>query len=261
MSGLVPAVLLAVTHASRMDIGVFVVAAAIVLSGAVGVVVARNPVHAALMLVMTLFGVAVLFVLQRADFLAAVQVIVYAGAIVVLFLFVIMFLGVDREENLAYEPLRGQRPLAVGLVALAATGLLLLAEVARWTTGAPQVAGPASGPGSNVAKLGRSVFTTYLFPFEVTSALLVIAVVGAVVLARRPAAAPPEAEPGASADDVLSDSSGAAPGPSGDELAGGAEASGGIEVGSGAEVAIGADVTSGANGDGAPVVPAEEVAP
>src|SRR5665647_2997275 len=96
-------------HASFVDWGTFFVAAAIVLSGAIGVVVARNPVHSALMLVMTLFGIAVLFVLQRDDFLAAVQVIVYAGAIVVLFLFVIMFLGVDREENIAAEPLRGQR--------------------------------------------------------------------------------------------------------------------------------------------------------
>ena len=86
------------------------------------------------MLVMTLFGIAVLFVLQRDDFLAAVQVIVYAGAIVVLFLFVIMFLGVDREENIAAEPLRGQRLLAVALVALGVTGLLLLAEISEWTT-------------------------------------------------------------------------------------------------------------------------------
>jgi NADH-quinone oxidoreductase subunit J len=240
MGALAPAVLVAVTHASRMDIGVFVVAAAIVLAGAIGVVVARNPVHAALMLVMTLFGVAVLFVLQRADFLAAVQVIVYAGAIVVLFLFVIMFLGVDREENVGYEPLRGQRPLAVGLIALAATGLLLLAEVAHWTTGAPRVAGAASGPGSNVAKLGRSVFTTYLFPFEVTSALLVIAVVGAVVLARRPVAPPPSEPAGEDADALTADGSGAP-----------------------ARTA-GAGTTEGADrtgvGAGAPVEPAEEVA-
>jgi NADH:ubiquinone oxidoreductase subunit 6 (subunit J) len=108
--------------------------AAIVLAGAVGVVVARNPVHSALMLVMTLFGVAVLFVLQRDPFLAAVQVIVYAGAIVVLFLFVIMFLGVDRQEDVAAEPLRGQRPLAIGLVVLGTTGLLLLGQVSKWTT-------------------------------------------------------------------------------------------------------------------------------
>lgn len=173
-------------HIPTVDWGVFVVAAAIVLSGAIGVVVARNPVHSALMLVMTLFGVAVLFVLQRDDFLAAVQVIVYAGAIVVLFLFVIMFLGVDREENIAAEPLRGQRPLAVALIAFAVAGLLLLGEISKWTTGAQSVAGSTNTSTSNVAQLGTSVFTTYLFPFEVTSALLVIAVVGAVTLARRP---------------------------------------------------------------------------
>lgn len=191
MAAVMHGVLLAATatgHASLVDWGTFVVAAAIVLSGAIGVVVARNPVHSALMLVMTLFGIAVLFVLQRDDFLAAVQVIVYAGAIVVLFLFVIMFLGVDREENIAAEPLRGQRPLAVALVALGVTGLLLLGEVSKWTTGALSVAGSTDSSTSNVAQLGTSVYTTYLFPFEVTSALLVIAVVGAVALARRPPA-------------------------------------------------------------------------
>jgi NADH-quinone oxidoreductase subunit J len=174
------------SHVDYVSIGTFVVAAAIVLSGGIGVVVARNPVHSALMLVMTLFGIAVLFVLQRADFLAVVQVIVYAGAIVVLFLFVIMFLGVDREENIAVEPLRGQRPLAVALVALGFTGLVLLAEVSKWTTGAPSVSGSTDVAASNVSQIGKSVYTTYLFPFEVTAALLVIAVVGAVVLARRP---------------------------------------------------------------------------
>jgi NADH-quinone oxidoreductase subunit J len=173
-------------RSSWVDVGVFSVAAAIVLSGAIGVVAANNPVHSALMLVMTLFGIAVLFVLQRDPFLAAVQVIVYAGAIVVLFLFVIMFLGVDREENIGFEPLRGQRPLAIGLVLFSTTGLLLLGQVSRWTTGAPHVAGIDAGKQSNVYLLGKSVYTTYLFPFEATAALLVIAVVGAVVLARRP---------------------------------------------------------------------------
>ncbi|MDE3087027.1 MAG: NADH-quinone oxidoreductase subunit J, partial [Acidobacteriota bacterium] len=171
-----------------VDVTVFVVAAAIILSGAFGVVLARNPVHAALMLVMTLFGVAVLFIEQDANFLAAVQVIVYAGAIVVLFLFVIMFLGVDRLENLADEPLPAQRPLAVVLVALGLAGLVVLGVEAKWSTGAHSVAGAARGqPGGDVAALGRAVFTTYLFPFEATAALLVIAVVGAVILARRPA--------------------------------------------------------------------------
>ena len=143
-----------------------------------------NPVHSALMLVMTLFGVAVIFVELEANFLAAVQVIVYAGAIVVLFLFVIMLLGVDRKENLESEPLRGQRPLAVVLVALALGRVLALGFEAHWSVGAHSVAGPRGPSGGDVAALGKSVFTTYLFPFEVTSALLVIAVVGAVVLSR-----------------------------------------------------------------------------
>jgi NADH-quinone oxidoreductase subunit J len=186
MSLLTGVVAAATAHPSSVDVGTFAVAAAIILAGAIGVVVSRNPVHAALMLVMTLFGVAVLFVLQRDPFLAAVQVIVYAGAIVVLFLFVIMFLGVDRQEDIATEPLRGQRPLAVALVVLGTVGLLLLGQVSSWTTGAPHVAGVAAGKESNVYLLGRSVYTTYLFPFEATAALLIIAVVGAVVLARRP---------------------------------------------------------------------------
>src|ERR1700687_5217930 len=104
----------------RADWAVFIVAAIAILAGAVGVVLSHHPVHSALSLVLTLFGVAVEFVNQSADFLAAVQVIVYAGAIVILFLFVIMLLGVDREESLAADPLRGQRPAAIilGLVVL-----------------------------------------------------------------------------------------------------------------------------------------------
>jgi NADH-quinone oxidoreductase subunit J len=167
-----------------VDWVVFVVAALATLAGAFGVILSSNPVHSALMLVMTLFGIAVLFVSQQADFLAAVQVIVYAGAIVVLFLFVIMLIGVDRSENLGTEPLRGQR-VAAGLAgALTLVEVLVLARN-HWVTGATSVAGPASGPGSNVEKLARSIFTRYLLAFEVTSVLLVIAVVGAVVLARR----------------------------------------------------------------------------
>ena len=171
--------------ASRVDIAVFAVSAAVILAGAVGVVWSRNPVHSALSLVMTLFGVAVLFVAQNAHFLAAVQVIVYAGAIVVLFLFVIMLLGVDQEERVEAESLRGQRPAAMALGVVGLMEVLFLAR-GQWATGATATAGAASGPGANVEKLARSIFTRYLLAFEVTSVLLVIAVVGAVVLARRP---------------------------------------------------------------------------
>jgi NADH-quinone oxidoreductase subunit J len=170
------------------DVATFVVCALLVLSGGIGVVTSRHAVHAALSLVMTLFGVAVLFIEQHAYFLAAVQVIVYAGAIVVLFLFVIMFLGVDRKEDIEFEPLKGQRPLALFLVALSLACILALAASAHWVTGAHKVAGSATaGHHTDTFLLGRSIFTTYLWAFEITAALLVIAVVGAVVLARRPA--------------------------------------------------------------------------
>src|SRR5580700_3003455 len=174
---------LAATQAA--DWTVFVIASVVVLAGGLGVISARHPVHSALFLVQTLFGVAVLFVAEGAHFLAAVQVIVYAGAIVVLFLFVIMLLGVDKQENLETEPLWGQRPIAVALVVLALGGVLALGIEAHWAVGAHAVAGARDQSGGDVAALGRSVFTTYLFPFEVTSALLVIAVVGAVVLSRQ----------------------------------------------------------------------------
>ena len=96
-----------------METVVFIISAAIVLTGAVGVIAFRNPVHNALSLVGTLFGVAVLFVAQEAHLLAAVQVIVYAAAIVILFLFVIMLLGVDQADSMREDPLPGQRPLAI----------------------------------------------------------------------------------------------------------------------------------------------------
>ena len=188
-----PDVLLAAT---KVDQGVFAASAVIVLSGAIGVVISANPVHAALSLVMTLFGVAVLFVAQEAHFLAAVQVIVYAGAIVVLFLFVIMLIGVDRAEDVRQEPLRGQRPLALLLGVIALAEIVLLSRGGEWVTGAPSVAGRAGGEGTNVEKLAETIFTRYMFAFEVTSVLLIIAVVGAVVLVRRP---PPPA-PGEDAE-------------------------------------------------------------
>jgi NADH-quinone oxidoreductase subunit J len=172
------------------DIVTFVICAVVVLSGAIGVITSRHAVHAALSLVLTLFGVAVLFIEQHAYFLAAVQVIVYAGAIVVLFLFVIMFLGVDRREDIGSEPLKGQRPIALVLIAISLFGVLAMAATAHWVTGAHKVAGGlTAGHHTDTFLLGKSIFTTYLWAFEITAGLLVIAVVGAVVLARRPSRA------------------------------------------------------------------------
>ena len=173
-----------------MELFVFLVAGGACIIGALGVVLNSNPVHAALSLVGTLFGVAVLFVAQEAHFLAAVQVIVYAGAIVVLFLFVLMLLGVDRAEDLSIEPLGGGQRIAAVIVGLAVFALPIFA---LWSTeGDATGARPQPDDGSfldplvpNINQLGESLFTTYLFAFEVTSVLLVIAVVGAVVLARK----------------------------------------------------------------------------
>jgi NADH-quinone oxidoreductase subunit J len=186
----------------------FFVFAAAALAGALGVVLSRNPVHSALWLVLTLLSVAVFFLLQSAQLVAAVQVIVYAGAIVVLFLFVIMLLGVDREETLR-DPILFQRPAAI------LAGVLMLGEVIvlaghEWATGAQTGHGvPIHGvmdngtdPGNNIERVARVLFTDFLWPFQITAALLVVAVVGAIVLARRSGQAPEvdsQAEPGGSA--------------------------------------------------------------
>ena len=176
-----------------MEWAVFVIFTVAALAGAAGVVMARKPVHAALSLVLTLFSVAVFFVMQGAHFLAAVQVIVYAGAIVVLFLFVIMLLGIDKADVLD-EPLPAQRPLAIAVGVALFAGVLLFAQITE-PTGAPQGRGSAAeGDIANVERVATSLFTNFLWPFEITSALLVIAVVGAVVLARRGSAQPEEAQ-------------------------------------------------------------------
>lgn len=161
------------------------VGTALVLAGALGVVALRNPIHCALSLVTTIFGIALLFVDQHAYFLAAVQIIVYAGAIVILFLFVIMLLGVDRKEPRAPDNVRSLVPLALVIGAVAVSELLVLARVHHWATGAKSTTEAFSGPGTDVQKLGQTVFTSYLLPFEMTAALLVIAVVAAVALVRR----------------------------------------------------------------------------
>ena len=176
-----------------MEWAVFVIFALAGLGGAAGVVMARKPVHAAMSLVMTLFSVAVFFVMQGAHFLAAVQVIVYAGAIVVLFLFVIMLLGIDQADVLD-EPLRAQRPLAIGVGVALFAGLLLFGQILEPTGGPADRGSATQGEIANVERVARSLFTDFLWPFEITSALLVIAVVGAVVLARRGGAQPDEEE-------------------------------------------------------------------
>jgi NADH-quinone oxidoreductase subunit J len=172
-----------------MDLLVFWIVAPISVGAGILMLLQRNAVHSALFLILSQFTLAVMFALLGAHFLAAAQVIVYAGAIMVLFLFVIMFLGVDRREALV-EPLRGQRALAIGL------GALLVAVVfvaIRLGVGLATAPGPAPR-GDNVEAVGRTLFTKYFFPFEVTSILLIVAAIAAMVLARRRARGVPDTE-------------------------------------------------------------------
>jgi len=162
---------------------VFWVFAPISVGSAVAVLVQRNAVHSALFLIVNFFTLAVFYLVLGAPFLFAVQIIVYAGAIMVLFLFVIMLLGVDRDESLV-ERLRGQRPMAILL------GLGLAAEVfvtVRASIGLAR--GPADfdqvvNEGGNAEALSRVLFRDYFLPFEVTSILLIVAAVAAMVLAQ-----------------------------------------------------------------------------
>ncbi len=167
---------------------VFGVTFVVALGSSLAMLFMRNAVHVALYLVAAQVALALAFLLQGAFFIAAVQILVYAGAIMVLFLFVIMLLGVDRREALI-EPLPGQRPLAVGL------GALLVAEITyvAWQ-GVDLIQGIGENtaalealnrdPG-NVRALASVLFGRYLLPFELTSILLVVAIVGVMVLARR----------------------------------------------------------------------------
>lgn len=185
----------------------FIVVGAVALGSGVALVAMRNAVHAALMLVINFFAIAVLYGLLQAQFLAVIQIIVYAGAIMVLFLFVLMLLGVSRDEMIGRR-LRGQRGAAIllglvlfGLLGAAVGGPYLGSDSACVAGAAGQAQGgqaaadggtgtcvglaEANGvDGGNVAGLGRLLFTEYVWPFEVTSVLLVIAALGAMVLGR-----------------------------------------------------------------------------
>jgi NADH-quinone oxidoreductase subunit J len=167
---------------------VFGVMFIVALGASLAMLFSPNAVHVALFLVVAQVALALAFLLQGAYFVAAMQIIVYAGAIMVLFLFVIMLLGVDKREALI-EPLRGQRQVAIGL------GLLLAAEISYSVLRGVHLLGLGNGgsaalnainqnPG-NVKAIARLLFSRYLLPFEATSVLLVVAIVGVMMLARR----------------------------------------------------------------------------
>jgi NADH-quinone oxidoreductase subunit J len=167
-----------------MEAVVFFVVSGLVLGGALGVVLFRHPVYAALSLVGSMIAVAVFFLQLDADLVAIVQIVVYASAITVLFLFVIMLLGVDRREERDTGHLF-QRIAAVALGAAVLVGLVGLIGT-KWVAGTPVDAAPLNDPdGGNVKAVAEVLFTDYIWAFEVVSVMLVIGVVGSVVLARR----------------------------------------------------------------------------
>lgn len=164
-----------------MELLFFLALSVLAIAGALGVVLSKNPVYSALSLLLNFAVLAVMYVLLHAQFLAVVQVIVYAGAIVILFLFVIMLIG----GNLQLLEARGRARMVAtyGAVGLAALLLVGLGYVVVAGLLAP-VSGDVPGNGS-VQAIGTVLFTEYLLPFELASVLLLVAMIGAVVLARR----------------------------------------------------------------------------
>ena len=174
----------------NMEAIVFYTVAVLTVAGAVGVISFKNPVHSALSLLGTFFMVAVLFILRHAEFLAAVQVLVYAGGIMVLYLFVIML---ARARDLSVERvfLSGVAPLAilagVLLGSLVAVGILL-GTMAAGSGGAAAMQTVDGVVRGNTEAVGWVLYTRYLIPFEVVSVVLLVAMIGAIVFGRRDAA-------------------------------------------------------------------------
>jgi NADH-quinone oxidoreductase subunit J len=159
---------------------VFWVLGPIALAGALGMVLSRNAVHSALWLVNTMLALGVFYVVQQAPFLGAVQIIVYTGAIMILFLFVLMLVGRESSDSVV-ETLRGQRVAAI-VLGIGFAGLVG-AGVARATEGTVVRGLADAGGNGNIRGIAGLLFTRYLLAFEVTSALLITAAVGAMVLA------------------------------------------------------------------------------
>lgn len=163
----------------------FWVLGAVAVAGAIGVVAAPKAVYSALCLASTMIALAIIYVAQDAVFLGVVQIVVYTGAVMMLFLFVLMLIGVDSAQSLV-ETLRGQRVAAI--LAGLGFGILLIAGIGA--AAVPVVTGPAAdgnppGGEGNVEGLALLIFTRNLWAFEVTSALLITAALGAMVLAHR----------------------------------------------------------------------------
>lgn len=162
-----------------MDQLFFFYFAGIIAATSLLVVALRNPVYSALALLIMFFHVAGLYVTLHAEFLAAVQIIVYAGAILVLYLFVVMLLNVKREERY-----HNQLPVA-GLLGVMLFSEVLLLLIQSRTAASTTAASDAAETAGNTETLGEVLYSTYLFPFEVASLILLVAMIGAIILAKK----------------------------------------------------------------------------
>jgi len=175
----------AVTRTSTGEAVLFWILGVVAVIGALGMVTASKAVYSAIFLAMTMIVLAVFYIAQDALFLGVVQVVVYTGAVMMLFLFVVMLIGVDTSESLV-ETLHGQRFAAV--LAGLGFGVLLIAGIGTASTSF--VGMGQANAGGNVQGLALLIFTRYLWAFEVTSALLITAAIGAMVLAHRERTSP-----------------------------------------------------------------------
>jgi NADH-quinone oxidoreductase subunit J len=169
----------------------FWILAPVMVLAALGILFVRKAVHAALLLAVVMMSLAVLYAALDAPFLFAVQIIVYTGAILMLFLFVVMLVGVDASDSVV-ETIRGQRLFAV--IGGLGLGLLLVLALGQMSLG-PAVGLDAANKGGNIQALADILFSRYVFAFEATSALLITAAVGAMVLAHRERLTPKSRQP------------------------------------------------------------------
>ncbi len=172
----------------------FWILASVVVIGAVGVVIMRQPVHSALFLLLAFVAVAGLFVLASAEFLAAVQILVYAGGIMVLFLFTIMLVNIRRQERESFLHRQGGLAVLVGAALYVVVGSLLVGEARKLGADGLTAADPAAlatvaVAGAKVAgnsqAVGWALYREYFLPFEIASVFLLVAMIGAVVLGKR----------------------------------------------------------------------------
>ena len=201
--------ILAGSAASNTEVVTFWVLAIVAVAAALGMILTRRAVHCAVLLALVMLILAAMYAMQGAPFLAFVQVIVYTGAVLMLFLFVMMIVGITAADSIV-ETLKGQR-LFAGLAGIALLVLLILV-VGHAAIGAAAPSGAQNSSG-NVSGLARLIFTTYVFPFEVTSALLITAALGAMVLAHRERTSPRPTQRMLSRRRVASGRPGPLPGP------------------------------------------------